>query len=262
MQALRVYALYIRMNFRAGLQYRGWPLMVLQTFLTVLTDPLGLVFLFHRFGQVGSWTVYHMLLIYAMAVTSFGLAETFGRGLDYFPWRMIRSGDFDRVLLRPQPLLLQIAGSYFHLHRVARVVSGLGAVFFCLWALEVPLTPGRMLLLGWALLGGFFTYIGVFILASGLAFFTIQALDWIYIFTNTSYQVARIPVDLMPRALRYGFTFVMPMLVISYYPASVIAGWGEPTWKGWAALPVGLLFLGLSQLVWRFGLRHYQSTGS
>ncbi len=262
MEALRVYVLYLGMNLRAGLQYRGWPLMIIQTIVVVVTDPIGLVFLFHRFGPIGPWTVHHMLLVYAMAVTSFGLAETFGRGLDYFPWRMIRSGDFDRVLLRPQPLLLQIAGTYFHVHRLARVGGGLAAVVYCLWALEVPLTAGRLLLLTAALIGGFFTYIGVFIAASGIAFFTIQALDWIYIFTNTSYQVARIPVDVMPSLLRVTFTFVMPMLVASYYPAAVAAGWGEPTWTGWLAVPVGLLFAGGSVLVWRFGLRHYQSTGS
>ncbi len=262
MSTLTLYVQYLRMNFLAGLQYKGWPLMVFQTLVVVVTDPIGLIFLFHRFGSIGGWSVYHMILIYAMAVASFGLAETFARGLDYFPWRMIRSGDFDRILLRPRPLLLQVAGSYFHLHRLSRVAGALGAIVFCLWALELAMTWDRLLMLTAALIGGFFTYTGVFIITSGIAFFTIQGLDWIYIFTNASYQVARIPVDVMPRVLRVTFTFFMPMLVISYYPAAVIGGWGEPYWTGWLALPAGLAFLGVSGFVWRFGVRHYKSTGS
>jgi ABC-2 type transport system permease protein len=100
------------MNFISGIQYKGWPLMVLQVFLVVITDPISLIFSFSRFGSIGEWSMERILLIYSMAVTSFGLAETFFRGFDYFPWKMLRTGDFDRVLLRPGSLIVQVAGSY------------------------------------------------------------------------------------------------------------------------------------------------------
>jgi ABC-2 type transport system permease protein len=262
MSALRLYFKYIRMNFLGGIQYKGWPIMVIQVFIVVITDPIGLIFMFSRFGSIGAWSMERILLIYSIAVTGFGLAETFCRGFDYFPWKMIRSGDFDRVLLRPRPLSLQIAGSYFHIHRMARVVSGICAIAWCLNALHIRLGPLQFILLASALAGGFFTYTGVFILTSGIAFFTIKGLDWIYIFTNASYQVTRCPLEYLPNTLRCLFTFFMPMLVISYYPASVICGWGESFYKGVLALPAGFVFLLFSTLVWRYGVRHYKSTGS
>jgi len=113
-----------------------------------------------------------------------------------------------------------------------------------------------------ALIGGFLTYAGVLVMSSGIAFFTINALDWIYIFTSASREVARIPIDYMPRALRYMFTFFMPMLVITYMPAAAIGGWGGAVWRGWLALPAGGLFFGAALLVWRVGVRRYTSTGS
>ena len=236
--------------------------MVLQVLLAVVTDPIGLIFLFSRFGNIGAWSVERILLIYAMAVTGFGLAETFCRGFDCFPWRMIRSGDFDRVLLRPQSLLVQIAGSYFHIHRSSRVVGGIAAISWCLWRLNMQITPMNILVISLALIGGFCAYTGVFIMTSGIAFFTIQGLDWIYIFTNGSYQVTRCPVNYLPNALRYLFTFFLPMLVVSYYPAAAVCGWGESYWKGLLALPAGIGFLIFSTAIWKFGVRHYQSTGS
>lgn len=262
MRGLKIYLKYIRMSFLTGLQYKGWPIMVLQVMIVVITDPIGLIFLFSRFGSIGVWSVERILLIYAMAVASFGLAETFCRGFDYFPWKMIRSGDFDRVLLRPQSLIIQIAGSYFHIHRLSRVFCGIGAIIWCLWRQEVQLTALNVIIIIFALIGGFFAYTGVFLMTSGIAFFTIQALDWIYIFTNVSYQVTRCPIDYMPKALRYLFTFFMPMLVISYYPASAVCGWGESYIKGLLALPAGLSFLMFSMFIWRFGVKHYKSTGS
>lgn len=262
MNNLRLYFSYIRLQFQAGLQYKGWPIMVLQVMVVVVTDPIGLIFLFSRFGSIGEWSAPKIVLIYAMAVTSFGLAETFCRGFDYFPWRMIRSGDFDRILLRPRALFVQIAGAYFHIHRLSRVVCGIGAIVWCLWKLGMQPTVPHMLTIILALAGGFLAYTGVFLLTSGIAFFTIQGLDWIYIFTNASYQVTRCPIDYMPRVLKNLFTFFMPMLVISYYPASAVCGWGESDLKGYLALPAGAAFLLLALCVWRFGVRHYKSTGS
>ena len=262
MDDLKIYFKYLRMNFLSGLQYKGWPIMVLQVMIVVATDPIGLIFLFSRFGNIGAWTVERILLIYAMAVTGFGLAESLCRGLDYFPWHMLRTGTFDRVLLRPRSLFLQVAGSYFHIHRLSRVFCGMGTVIWCLWRLRVQATFLNGITIALALAGGFFTYTGVFLMTSGISFFTIRGLDWIYIFTNASYQVTRCPMDYMPRILRNLFTFFMPMLVVSYYPASAVCGWGESYWKGLLALPAGLAFLAFSILVWRFGVRHYKSTGS
>ncbi len=262
MSGIRLYARYIRMNFLAGLEYKGWPIMVLQTFIVVITDPIDIIIMFTRFGSVGSWSMERILLIYAIAVTSFGLAEFFCRGFDYFPTRMIVSGDFDRVLLRPRRLAIQIAGSYFHLHRLSRVFGGLFGVAWSLSVQGVPFNGQTLSILFLALAGGLLTYCGVFILTSGLAFFTIKGLDWIFIFTNASYQVTQCPMDYMPRVLRQLFTFFMPMLVVSYYPASYVCGWGEPLYKALLALPAGTAFLAFSLFVWQFGVRRYQSTGS
>jgi len=258
----KLYLKYIKMHILSGLEYKGWWMMCVQTVFIVITDPISAVLAFSRFGSIGIWSMERILLIYSMAVTSFGLAETFCRGFDYFPWKMIRSGDFDRLLLRPRSLFTQVAGSYFHIHRLPRPLTGLCVIFWALIRLKAPINPLTISMLLLALLGGVLTYIGVFVLTSGIAFFTIKGLDWIYILTNASYQVTRCPIDYLPKVLWGFFTFFMPMFVISYYPASVICGWGEPIFKGFLSLPAGLAFLGFSLILWRIGVRHYKSTGS
>jgi len=262
MKEIKLYFKFLHMHLLSGLEYKGWWMMVLQVLLTCILDPLGTVLMFMRFGSIGLWTMERILLIYALAVTSFGLAESFFRGFDYFPSKMIRTGDFDRLLLRPKSLFMQTASSFFHIHRLSRPAAGIAVIIWCLCRQGISPTPLNMLILVTALLGGLATYAGVFVMTSGIAFFTVKALDWIYIFTNASYQVTRIPNDYMPRVLKYTFTFFMPMLVVSYYPASVICGRGESLWTGFLALPAGMAFLGVAVLVWRIGVRHYKSTGS
>ena len=261
-QEFKVYISMLRMHLLSGLEYKGWWLMVLQVLFVVVTDPIATIFLFSRFGSIGPWTLERIMLIYAIAVTSFGLAESLCRGFDYFPWKMIRSGDFDRLLLRTRTLFVQVAGSFFHIHRLSRVVAGITVIFWSLHRQGIILNAASGLILLLALMGGALMYCGVFVFSSGIAFFTIKALDWIYIFTNASYQVTRCPVEYMPRTLYRVFTFFLPILLISYYPASAACGWGESVWKGCLALPAGSMFLLFSLLVWRIGVKHYKSTGS
>ena len=261
MNDLRLYFRYIRINYLAGLQYKGWPLTVLSTLLVVVTEPITFVLLFWRFGAVGGWPVERVMLVYGIAVASFGLAEVFSRGFDYFPWQ-IRTGEFDRILLRPRNTFLQIVAARFHLHRISRAAGGLAMAVWALVKMGTPITAPNVLMLAFALAGGYLTYTGVFVFTSAISFWTIEALDWIYIFTNISYQTVKAPPELLPRWLKNMFIYIMPMMVFCYFPASAVCGWGVPPSLGWLALPVGAAFLGLSLLLWRVGVRHYASTGS
>lgn len=258
----KIYWKFIRMHLLSGLEYKGWWMMLLQVLLVVFSDCISTLLLFSRFGAIGAWTLPRILLVYSLALTAFGLAESLCRGFDYFPWKMLRTGGFDRLMLRPLSLTTQVAASFFHLHRLMRVACGLLLICWSLRSLGVPFSANNAALLALALLGGTAMYSGVFIMSSGVAFFTIKALDWIYIFTNASYQVTRIPMPYLPRALKGMFTFLVPMLAVSYYPASAVCGWDDAPALGLLALPAGLLFLGASLLIWRLGVRHYQSTGS
>ncbi|HEX3047732.1 MAG TPA: ABC-2 family transporter protein [Bacillota bacterium] len=261
MSGFQLYFRYLKANFHSQLQYKGWPIQIIMVLFHVMTDPLAVLLLFSRFGNIGGWTVERVMLVYGMAVTSFGLAEVFSRGFDSFPWQ-VRTGAFDRILLRPRSTVVQVMGMRFHLHRLSRVLGGGFMIGWSLFRQGVSLNPEQLIQLSLALAGGYLTYTGVFIFISAFIFWTIQPLNWIYLFTNCSYQVTKCPPSLLPHWLRNTFIFVMPMLVFSYYPAAAICGWGIPPVLGWLAFPAGALFLLLSLALWRVGVRFYTSTGS
>ena len=262
LKEFRLYRQYVKVNILAGLEYKGWWLMFFQVLLATFGDPLAVILVFSRFGSIGAWSMERILLMYAMAFTSFGLGETLFRGFNYFPYRMVRSGDFDRVLLRPKSLFTQVSASFFHIHRAARPFMGLCIIVWSLNRLDVQLTFIYVMMFALALAGGFLTYAGVFVMSAGIAFFTINAMGFIHILTSASREVARVPIDYLPRTMRHIFIFIMPVLVIVYFPASAIGGWGGFFWRGWLALPAGAVFFAAALIVWRIGVRHYKSTGS
>jgi len=260
MNGFSLYWRYARLHIKEFLAYTGWPMTMVSALLFVVMDPLDLLFMLDRFGSVGEWSASRLILMYSIALTAFGLAELFGRGFDSFP-PLVRNGEFDRVLLRPRSLFLQSMTLRFHLTRLVRVFGGFLMMIYALRAQAFVPSALNIFILAGALAGGAMVYIGVFILGAAFAFFTVEGGNWIYVFTNGSYQLAKLPPEYLPGWLGGIFRFVMPMLVFSYYPASVVCGWGEPLWTGFTALPVGAAFMGLTLIAFRFGVKHYRSAG-
>lgn len=262
MNEFRLYFRYVGMELRGQMQYKGWWVQILTVLFTVLTDPIEVLLLFDRFGAVGDWTVSRVMLMYGMAIFCFGLSESLvGRGFDYFP-NIIRRGEFDRILLRPRSLFVQTAAARFHLHRFSRVTGGAVIIWLALRAQAMPMTAGNMAMMLCGLIGGFLTYTGVFMLTAAPAFFTVEGSQFTYIFTNGSYQVAKVPPVYLPDWLRRLFLYIVPMFAFCYLPAGAACGWGVSAFAGWLALPIGAAFCALSYAIWIACSRHYTSTGS
>ena len=82
MNGFSLYWRYAKMHVKEFLAYTGWPMTMLSALLFVIMDPLDMLFMLDRFGSVGKWSASSLILMYSVALTSFGLAELFGRGFD------------------------------------------------------------------------------------------------------------------------------------------------------------------------------------
>src|SRR5215510_15611181 len=99
--SIRLYCRYVDISLRSQMQYRASFMMrSVGHFLVTGTEFLGFVAIFKRFGQIQGWTLPQMGLFYSMISLAFATTEAVMRGFDVFP-NLIKSGDFDRVLLRP-----------------------------------------------------------------------------------------------------------------------------------------------------------------
>jgi len=222
--------------------------------------------MFDRFESLRGWRLGEVAIFYGMITVAFALAEAIGRGFDTFP-RMVKSGEFDRVLLRPRYTTLQVAAGVLPLHRGGRLLNGLAILLWSAAALDVPWTPPRMGLLLFAVLGGTCTFIGLFILQATLAFWTTETLEIMNALTYGGTETGQYPLSIYRPWFRKFFTFIVPLACVSYFPALTILGrrdaaLGAAEWFGWVSPAVGIVFLLICLRAWKFGVRHYRSTGS
>lgn len=260
---MKLFLQYLLILFKSQMQYRtSFWLLTFGQFFIPFSVFAGLYFMFERFGQIKGWDFYEVTLCFGIIHMAFAISECLARGFDMFS-TLIVNGDFDRLLVRPRSTVLQVLGSKFEFTRFGRLLQSLLVLAWAISSLEVDWSFLKIITLLFMIASGVFIFTGIFILAAAMCFWTVQGLEIANIFTDGGREMAQYPLNIYQKWVTRFFTFVIPFGCVNYLPLLYILDRTE----GYEALYVltplaGFLFLIPCLLVWRFGVRHYRSTGS
>ena len=266
LDSLRLYAHYIDISFRSQMQYRSsFIILSIGNFLTAGLEFIAILVLFERFGHLQDWSLPEIALFYSIINMAFSLCDSTSRGFELFA-SMVKSGEFDRLLIRPRSTALQLAGQEVNLRKLGRFLQALIVLLWAISTLDLFLSPEKILLIVFAILGGACLFYGLIIIRATLAFWTTESLEIMNTVTYGGVETAQYPLIIYRPWFRRFFTFVIPLACISYYPAIGVLDRLDPLnssilWQ-WVSPAIGVLFLILCLQIWKFGVRHYRSTGS
>jgi ABC-2 type transport system permease protein len=267
MNALRLYGRYVGASLRAQAQYPTATLLLMAGHAAATAvEILGVFALFHRFGQVKGWTFGEVALFYGLINITFSIADMLTRGFDVFGTDFVRTGAFDRVLLRPRSATLQLIGYEIRLSRFGRMLQGLAVVILATKLAPIHWEPAAVAIAVWAVAGGVALFAGILVLQATLAFWTIESLEAFNVLTYGGVQAAQYPLNIYADWFRRVLTFGVPLACVAYYPVLAILKRPDPLGAPDWILPLtplaGFAFLALSFLAWRVGMARYASTGS
>ena len=267
MNALALYGRYLAVSIRSQMQYRMSFLMgATGQFMATIIEVTAIWAVFDRFGNLPHWNLAEVCFLYGVVNMSFAIADGITAGFDEFGSQYIKTGNFDRLLLRPRSIVLQLLGHDLALRRVGRLAQGL-LVF--VWGasnidLDWNLFNTGMLLFTLASGVAFFTALLIF--QATLAVWTVESLEIMNTVTYGGVQMAQYPMDIYAPWFRRVFTYLIPLSCVSYFPVLLIMGKTDPlgTSVVFQALSpaLGFVFLGFSLIAFQFGIRRYTSTGS
>ncbi|MEQ8859831.1 MAG: ABC-2 family transporter protein [Pseudomonadales bacterium] len=265
--SLGLYARLVSQSVRAQLQYRwSFLLMAFGNLVTSGVEVLGIWALFERFGSLGQWRLAEVAFLYGLVNAAFAVAEGLARGFDIFGKDFVRTGEFDRVLLRPRSTVLQLAGHEFQLQRVGRLLQGAAVLGWAIWVLPIDWQLWRVVLLGFAFVGAVVFFYALFIAQAALSFWTVESLEIMNTLTYGGTETAQYPLAIYRPWFRRFFTYVVPLGCVIYFPSVAIFGIDDPLGSSRTfqvlAPASGFLFLAVALAFWRLGIRHYTSTGS
>ena len=201
LDGLRLYGRYIGISFRSQMQYRAsFVMLSVGHGLMTGLEFLGIWALFDRFAALDTWSLPEVAFFYGLINIAFALCDAFSRGFDLFA-STVKSGDFDRLLLRPRSTALQLAGQELTLKRIGRLTQGLVVLLWASHALELAWTPDKLLLVLLTILGGACLFYGLIVLQATLAFWTTESLEIVNTVTYGGVETAQYPASDLPRVV-------------------------------------------------------------
>lgn len=148
-----LYKQYFLIQLKSAMQYKtSFFLTCIGQFLVSFNVFIGIYFMFQRFHTVKGYSYNEVLLCFGITLMEFGLAEAFARGFDSFA-SIIGNGVFDRIMVRPRSLILQVLGQRIEFTRIGRMLQAVIMFAYGLAAGRVDWSLSKVLVVLFMLAG-------------------------------------------------------------------------------------------------------------
>jgi len=257
---LRLLALQLRISLAAAMAYRANFLIEgVMSLAWMAVTLLPLLVVFHGRDEVAGWDAPSALVVigYFMAVRAVLEGLISPSLIDLV--EKIRSGSFDYVLLKPVDAQLLISASRYEPWKVFDLAGAIAVLVYAFAQRGAPSAPD--LVLGILLFGtGVLATYALWILCAAASFWVVR-LDNLMFLLGAIFDTGRWPVQVFPGAWRFLFTFVIPVAVMTTFPAEALLG-RLGAQAALATVAGSLVMLVISRLVWRVAIRNYTSASS
>ncbi|WP_326790935.1 ABC transporter permease [Streptomyces sp. NBC_00151] len=263
---LRAYRLITAMWVRSTMAYRAsFAMTAFGNFAATALDFVAILLMFSRVDRLGGYSLPEVALLYGVSGVAFGFADLALGSMDRLG-RRVRDGTLDTLLVRPVPVLAQVAADRFALRRLGRITQGLLVLGYALAVLDIHWTPLKVLMMPMMLLGGAAIFSAVFVAGGAFQFLAQDASEVQNSFTYGGNTLLQYPPTVFAKDMLRGVTFVLPLAFVNWLPALYVLGrpypLDLPAWVAFASPVVAALCCALAGIAWRAGLRAYRSTGS
>jgi ABC-2 type transport system permease protein len=257
---LRLIGGQLRMSVLAALQYRlgFWT----EGVLGILWSALGMAPLLvavEHLDTVEGWNAWELLLLTGCFTLVSGLFSALLQMALIESMNHIRKGTLDYVLLRPADAMVLCLITAFAPWRLVEALGGLLLIIAALIKLGAPAPLDVLAALGIGLAGLVALYaLGIMVLCASFRAVQLQNLTYLM---EAVLDFARWPATVFRGFLRALFTFVIPLAVMTTYPAQALLG--EADWSAvFTALGTSTLLMVVARVMWVRSLRGYTSASS
>jgi ABC-2 type transport system permease protein len=257
----RLLMVQLRASIQVAMQYRAD--FIVGGFMALFWMFWNLVPVFVLFGRrpsVAGWTFPEALLVVAWFNLLRGLLDGAVQPSLIAVVEHIRKGTLDFVLLKPVDAQFLVSTQKFE---PWRVFDGATAVAIGVYAfVKIGRAPGASDLAAALLLtvSSALILYALAILTVSAAFFVVRLDNLIYLF-NSIFDAGRWPATVFRGVWRFVFTWIVPLALMTTYPALAVLG--KLSW-GTTGLAFGgaLVFVLMARLVWLRAIAHYTSASS
>ena len=258
---MSLYFKYFKIHFKCDLQYKfSFMMSFISQFFVFFSYYFTILCLFDNFSSIKGFTLYEVLLTFGIIQFGFSFCETFFRGIDVFD-ELIIAGNFDRLLLRPRGILLQVFCEKISFIKISRLLQSIVVLIIAIIKVDVSWNLAKVITLILMLASAVIIFLSIFILTASYCFFTVKGLEVRNVLTDGCKHMAQYPVGIFKKGFLAFFTYVVPFGFVNYYPLLYILD--QTTNDIFMICPlITILYLIPSILIFFWGVKKYSSVGS
>ncbi len=260
MRYLRILWIQVRASLAVGMQYRFD--FVVEGALTAFWMLVTLTPLFVVFGarhDLAGWTFGEALLVTGWFTLLQGVLEGAINPSLVAVVEHIRKGTLDFVLLKPADAQFLVSTTRFQPWRAVNVVTSIGVFAWGFHLLGRVPSLGDVALATVAMVIAVVVLYSLWIVTVCAAFYFVRIDNLTQLFIAV-FDAARWPIGVFRGAVRALFTFLIPLALMTTYPAEALLGWLRPGTLV-ASMAGALLAFGVSRTVWLRSIGRYTSAG-
>lgn len=265
-EAIRIYRIIGGARVRSDLQYRvSFALFTLSQFTITALDFVAILVVFSNVPALAGWSLGEVAFLYGLGNFAFGLADLFVGSIEYVQVE-IRTGSFDRLLLRPASPLVQVLADRFSLRRLGKVAEGVLVFAIGCRVAGIHWTAARIAMTALSVVTGATIFSALWVLTSCVCFWWVEAREAQNALTYGGNYLSQYPIGIYGAWLRRLLAYTVPVAFVNYFPAVYVLDrrdrLGLPSWVPFASPLVALVTVLIASTMWRVAVRHYRSTGS
>lgn len=258
---MSLYFKYLKVHFKSELQYKmSFIMSFISQFFVFFGYYFTIICLFDKFSNIKGFTLYEVLLTFGIIQFGYSFCETFFRGIDQFD-DLIIDGSFDRLIIRPRNILLQVFCNQVSFVKFSRLLQSIIVLIIAIINIDVNWNIEKIITLIFMIISSVFIFLSIFILTASYCFFTIKGLEVRNVLTDGCKHMAQYPIGIFKKGFVMFFTCIIPFGFVNYYPLLFILD--KEINKIFIISPlITIVYLIPSVIIFYRGIKRYSSVGS
>jgi ABC-2 type transport system permease protein len=265
MKIRRSLYLYVRLmsqQLKAILEYQADFLLLI--IAAGLTQAMGLIFIwviYQKIPQIHGWDFWEVIFIYALINFTTGVSQLFFEGT----WRigfLVNSGELDRMLLRPVPLILQVLSCAVGMNGLGNILVGAIMLVNAFRHVHIDWTWEKGMLGIVLFISVIITRTAINLISNSLSFWTHAPNNALPMMVSSLAEFAKFPITIYSYGVQLFFSLILPYAFVSFFPAAYLF---DKQGLGWIGLltPLASIYcviVGVS--IFKKGVSQYEGAGS
>lgn len=258
---MKLYKKAMILHFKSMLEYKAsFIIAFISQIFIFFSYYFVILALFNKFDNIKGFSLYEVLLCFSIIQFGYTVCECFARGIDQFD-DLIIQGDFDRLLLRPKNIILQILCSQIEFIKMSRLLQSIIIFVIAIVNLNINWNIFKLITLILMILSSITIFLSIFLLSASYCFITVQGLEFRNLLADGGKHLAQYPIGVFKKGFVYFFTFIIPYGLVNYYPLLYFIGKSDNILYMLCPVLV-IIYLIITIKIFKFGIKKYSSVGS